>query len=924
MSAISLKSITGITSITTPSGVDNVFTVHTNDTTERFRVDQTGNLNIAGIVTVTKDLDVDGHTNLDNVSVAGVTTFASNVSVGSSIAVGTGVTIESNGQGTFTGIVTASAFKLSDGSNVGGVESDSRLNTVGGTLSGADIVIGGNSGSSGNDNTLFGWSAGRFIALGDGNSCFGVTAGRNIGAGLWNTFIGGGAGRNMSSSYNTCVGYNAGYMNNAQGYTVAFGYQAGYNATNSGRLTAIGYQAGKAHTGGNGNTYLGYQAGHLNTAGDRNVVIGDLTVSGSSDYNRVTVIGAGAAGGFGSNANNNTVIGYGAASSTLTGENNTIIGNGANPSGNVSNEITLGNSSVSHFRIPGIGVSFSEGGGVTTGIMTASAFKLLDGSAVGGFSPDAQHNLFAGTDAGASLNSSSNNNVLLGQDAGDSITSGYENVCIGLRAGQAITDTRRNTCIGPDAGRNFNAGDSVFIGWNAGSSAGSNGNVCIGHNSGSYAKGNDCAYGYSSGPTQSYSGNTNVCYGFAAGNGISQNATRNTIIGPGAGRNAATGQVNIEGNHNIIIGDEASLSSTTVSNECVIGALDGQSKAITQFRVPGIGLEFAKDHTYGVSSGRKNWFDNGSFDCTYGGRKANTSMDYGNHHAYGWVTDRFMSRNAVQWSRSTNVPTGKGFSYSTQTNGAAGQIMQAVELPDYGDMGVFEPGSYWCVSIWSTASMANSATAFSYDLGSTKTDVILVDNTTNNYVSSGETAAGTSTGTFTRYYKVFQMPSSIISGATGLYFTWGFSAAGYATGWQLERVPTGTSKPTPYEHVHPSVTIARCRRYAYRKYNSRHVNGWKRHDSGVNWEARHPVLPTHMPSGSTQSADPYGVIMHTAGILTNFQSIWQNPGVSSLSRYGFNPADGSFILNGQSSYSGTHIVIPSYEGFEYEVQHGFF
>jgi len=76
MSAISLKSITGITSITTPAGVDNVFTVHTNDTVERFRIDQSGNQSIAGILTVTQDLDVDGHTNLDNVSIAGVTTFA--------------------------------------------------------------------------------------------------------------------------------------------------------------------------------------------------------------------------------------------------------------------------------------------------------------------------------------------------------------------------------------------------------------------------------------------------------------------------------------------------------------------------------------------------------------------------------------------------------------------------------------------------------------------------------------------------------------------------------------------------------------------------------------------------------------------------------------------------------------------------------
>ena len=135
MSAISLKSITGITSITTPAGVDNVFTVHTNDTTERFKIDEAGNVRVGntfdcvgvstfrnnlfaqsdlrisgeivhlsdddtrmqfpsndtiafktagserlrihsgGTVTIYRDLDVDGHTNLDNVSISGVTTI---------------------------------------------------------------------------------------------------------------------------------------------------------------------------------------------------------------------------------------------------------------------------------------------------------------------------------------------------------------------------------------------------------------------------------------------------------------------------------------------------------------------------------------------------------------------------------------------------------------------------------------------------------------------------------------------------------------------------------------------------------------------------------------------------------------------------------------------------------------------------------
>ena len=46
MSAISLKSITGITSITTPAGVDNQLTLHTNNTTERVKIDVAGNVHV--------------------------------------------------------------------------------------------------------------------------------------------------------------------------------------------------------------------------------------------------------------------------------------------------------------------------------------------------------------------------------------------------------------------------------------------------------------------------------------------------------------------------------------------------------------------------------------------------------------------------------------------------------------------------------------------------------------------------------------------------------------------------------------------------------------------------------------------------------------------------------------------------------------
>ena len=101
MTVINTNSISGISSITTPSGVGNQLTLHTNNTTEAFKLDSAGNLhfhnhlNITGISSASnfktgtsnlhntglnvQDLDVDGHTNLDNVSIAGVTTHNEDV-----------------------------------------------------------------------------------------------------------------------------------------------------------------------------------------------------------------------------------------------------------------------------------------------------------------------------------------------------------------------------------------------------------------------------------------------------------------------------------------------------------------------------------------------------------------------------------------------------------------------------------------------------------------------------------------------------------------------------------------------------------------------------------------------------------------------------------------------------------------------------
>jgi len=116
MSQISLKSISGITSITTPAGVDNRFSLYNFDSTERFVLDHSGNLNISGVTTATNFKT--GSTNVHSV---GVEAAGINV-LGADTPIGAGSTIYNSGAAVFTGVVTATQFK-GDGSNLSGLAS---------------------------------------------------------------------------------------------------------------------------------------------------------------------------------------------------------------------------------------------------------------------------------------------------------------------------------------------------------------------------------------------------------------------------------------------------------------------------------------------------------------------------------------------------------------------------------------------------------------------------------------------------------------------------------------------------------------------------------------------------------------------------------------------------------------------------------
>ena len=359
----------------------------------------TSDLHSAGLNVAYADVDdfvdVGNIIKLGNAGVVTATTFStSNVDVTTDkIVVGTGVTIEANqvatGQATFTGIVTASAFKLSDGSNVGGVESDAQINTIGGTNAGANLD------SDTYSNTLFGASSGSQINSGDGNTAVGVYSLQNGTSATENSCFGYGAGRaNISGNQNTLIGYEAGTSVTGN-HHVAVGYQALKSTTSGENNTALGYKAGTSNQSGEFNVFIGYLCGFQNNSGDNNNFMGyNAGFSNSSGHNNVAIGHQSLYSN--SSGSNNTTLGF-RAGRNVTGSDNTLIGVQAGLSGSnnltsgsnnilighdaaatsatVSNEITLGNSSVSLFRIPGINLTIGNNGANFAGVVTATSFS---------------------------------------------------------------------------------------------------------------------------------------------------------------------------------------------------------------------------------------------------------------------------------------------------------------------------------------------------------------------------------------------------------------------------------------------------------------------------------------------------------------------------------------------------------------------
>jgi trimeric autotransporter adhesin len=160
---------------------------------------------------------------------------------------------------------------------------------------------------------------------------------------------------NTTASQNTAVGWQALYDNTTGANNVGLGYAALENNTTASSNVAVGWAALYYNTTASQNTAVGYQSLYTNATGQYNTALGYKALDVATNDNN-TALGNEAGGGV-TTGSSNTIIGAGAGNyitPLTTGSNNIIIGSLAEPSSaTVSNEVTIGNDSVTVTRLKG-------------------------------------------------------------------------------------------------------------------------------------------------------------------------------------------------------------------------------------------------------------------------------------------------------------------------------------------------------------------------------------------------------------------------------------------------------------------------------------------------------------------------------------------------------------------------------------------
>jgi uncharacterized coiled-coil protein SlyX len=284
---------------------------------------------------------------------------------------------------------------------------------------------------------LIGRDAGKFAYYSVDDISIGYQAGM-VNQAEKNIFLGYQAGASTTdffSEFNTMIGYRAGFGSEGDN-NVLIGSEAGRNNTENDTVM-IGKNAGFNNSGYAG-IILGVGAGYTNSGSD-SIIIGDLAGQ-TNTGNENVMIGAGAGSGntgflnfFGNNSGGantgsfNVMIG-GNAGAANTGSYNNFFGAAAGQSnrGNGNNFLGYEAGNVNSGRYNNF-LGYNTGRNLratTSDIIGTEAFR-------GSSTYSAQNNVALGYRAGFTAIAGASNNILIGYQAADNLTSGTNNIVIG-------------------------------------------------------------------------------------------------------------------------------------------------------------------------------------------------------------------------------------------------------------------------------------------------------------------------------------------------------------------------------------------------------------------------------------------------------------------------------------------------------------
>lgn len=274
------------------------------------------------------------------------------------------------GKNTALGYAAASSITTNGNCTAVGNRAAEFMNGQSNTAIGSGCMTSVTGSGTGSANTGVGFNTLNKITTGTNNIALGQYASFQTTSGTANIAIGASANTaNTTGNYGVLIGHNAGYNLNggndniaigrlairgtngsATGYrNIGIGLNSLYNLTSGSDNVAIGYQVAQNTTTGTYSVYLGTQAGYSANTGARNVAIGYGACFSNTSAQYITAIGWLA--GMGATGDNGTFLGANAGDASCSGQNNTCIGYQSDPSSStVSNEITLGNSSVTTLR----------------------------------------------------------------------------------------------------------------------------------------------------------------------------------------------------------------------------------------------------------------------------------------------------------------------------------------------------------------------------------------------------------------------------------------------------------------------------------------------------------------------------------------------------------------------------------------------